>query len=132
MTIGLAGVSPDGPATVELTPVVRATVTAAEGATSAVGEVAWFGPRGGLYGRGRSLQLNTLPYGVHVLRASVANGGDGSGEASWLVERTRDGRYLLHRGTITYPEPDCQPGSVEASVKPPDTKPSPRRRRGNP
>jgi hypothetical protein len=132
VTIGLADVSPTGPATVELPPIIRATVIGPEGATSAVGEIGWHAAQGGLYGHGRTLQLSALPYGVHVLRATVANGGDGSGEASWLVERTRDGRYLLHRGTITYPDPDCSPSSVQASEKPPIKTPaptSPRRKR---
>lgn len=100
VTIGLAGVASRGAATVELPPIVRATVTTAEGTTSAAGEIRWHGAHGLLYGRGRSLQLSALPYDVHVLRAPVANGGDGSGEASWLVERTREDPYFLHRGTI--------------------------------
>jgi hypothetical protein len=129
VTVGLSGVTTAaGEATVELPPIVRATLTGPDGATAS-GEVDWFGPRGGLYGRGRSLQLSTVPYGVHVLRAAVANTGDGSGESSWMVERTRDDRYFLHRGTIEYPESECRPGQVSASLKPRGEPPASRSRR---
>ena len=72
----------------------------------------WFGR-----GRGRSLRLSALPYGAHVLRAAVQNAGEGDGEASWLVERTRDRRYFWHRGTISYPDPECSPGSVTSTIE---------------
>ena len=132
VNVGLVGVSPTDAATVELAPIIRATLTNDEGTATAAGDITWHDERGGLYGRGRSLQLSALPYGVHVLRAAVANTGDGSGEASWLIERTREDRYYLHRGTISYPDPECPPGSVQATVKPsPEPPPSPPRRRRN-
>lgn len=101
--------------TVELPPTVRVAVTTADGSTSTTSQVSWFDARGGLIGRGRSIALNTLPVGVHTIRASVANGGDGDGTASWLIERTRDGRVLWHRGTITYPDPSCASPAVKAT-----------------
>jgi hypothetical protein len=128
VTIELAGVPSAGVGTVELPPIVRATVTGPEGATAG-GDILWFGPRGGLYGRGRSFQLNAVPHGVHVLRASVENRGEGSGEGSWLIERTRDDRYFLHRGTITYPDTDCPPGSITAGPTPRTDPPARRARR---
>jgi hypothetical protein len=137
VTVGLAEPPAKGDATVELPPIVRATVTGPDGAT-VPGDVGWFGATGGLYGRGRSLQLSALPHGVHVLRAAVSDTGHGSGEASWLVERTRDDRYFLHRGTIRYPDPDCGRGDVSASLRPrsdpprsdpPPSSPSRRRQR---
>ncbi len=117
VTISLAGVS-GSDATIELTPIVRVAVTSSDGTTSNAGPVSWYGSRGGLIGRGRSFLLNNLPVGVHLVRAFVADGGDGSGTASWLFERTRDGRYFWHRGTITYPDPDCPQGDVKATREP--------------
>jgi hypothetical protein len=129
VTVGLAEGRAKGDATIELPPVVRATITGPDGATVS-GDVGWFSANGGLYGRGRSLQLSALPHGVHVLRAAVGDTGHGSGEASWLVERTRDDRYFLHRGTVRYPDPDCRPGDVSASLRPrPDPPPSSSSRR---
>lgn len=115
--VELAGVAPGAEATVELPSVLRAVLRSDDGTASAAGDVAWYGPRGGLYGRGRSLQLSVLPYGAYVLRAAVENAGDGDGEGSWIVERTRDDRYFWHRGTVTYTDPECHPGNVSASFE---------------
>jgi len=104
----------EGP--VELPATLRAVLTSDDGASGARGDIAWFGAGGGLLGRGRALRLSALPYGVHVLRAAVANAGDGDGEASWLVERTRDDRYYWHRGNVSYPE-ECRPGTVGSGPK---------------
>ena len=38
-----------------------------------------------------------------------------TGEA--IVERTRDDRYFWHRGTVTYTDPECHPGTVSASFE---------------
>lgn len=100
--------------TADLPPVVRVAVRSNDGTASAAGDVSWHGPDGGLLGRGRSLPLNVLPVGVHAVTASVADTGDGAGSATWLFERTRDGRYQWHRGTVTYPDA-CPPGGVTAA-----------------
>jgi hypothetical protein len=113
--IQLIGVEAAEGATVELAPTVRVAVTTATGGTLATGQILWHGADGGLIGRGRSLLLSNLPVGVHVVHASVLNEGDGEGTRAWIFERTRDGRYLWHRGTITYPEPEDPSHAVEAS-----------------
>ncbi len=115
--VELAGIAPSAEATVELPAVLRAVVRNDDGTASAAGDVAWYGPRGGLYARGRSLLLSVLPYGAYVLRAAVENAGDGDGVGSWIVERTREDRYFWHRGTVTYTDPECHPGSVSAAFE---------------
>ena len=115
--IGLAGIARGSETTVELPPVLQAAITTEDGAATASGDVVWFGGGGGLYARGRSLRLSALPYGTNLLRAAVQNAGEGDGEASWLVEKTRDGRYFWHRGTISYPDSECSPGSVTSTIE---------------
>jgi hypothetical protein len=115
LDIHLVGVQ-SANATVELPPIVHVAVTRADGSTIDSGQIGWYGPGGGLIGRGRSLALSVLPVGVRVVRAAVLNTGEGEGIASWLFERTADGRYFWHRGTVTYPDPDCPPRITSASV----------------
>lgn len=114
-TLHLLGAEPASAASAALPPMVRVAVRSDDGTTSVAGDVTWHGANGGLLGRGRSLPLNVLPVGVHAVTAYVADTGEGSGTATWMFERTRDGRYFWHRGTITYPEPDCQPGGITAT-----------------
>ncbi len=116
--LGLRDVDPTAAGRTEIPPILRATLWSEEGTESASGFVAWYNGRGALLGRGTTLQLNALPLGVHAIRAHVSNAGDGDGEAHWLIERTREHRYFLHRGTITYPDPDCPQGDVTSTHEP--------------
>ena len=110
--VGLADVTDTGKGSVELPPILRLALTADDGARTASGEIGWYGAGGGLLGRGRSLPLSTLAVGTHVIRVAVENTGDGSGDAQWIIEHARDGRFIWHRGTITYPDPDCRHDDV--------------------
>ncbi len=116
--IGLADVTATGKGSIELPPILRLALTTDDGARTAAGEIGWYGASGGLLGRGKSLLLSTLAVGTHQIRVAVENTGDGSGDASWIIEHTRDGRFVWHRGTITYPDPECRHDDVTSSYEP--------------
>lgn len=113
--IHLADVTAPAKGSVELPAVLRLALTTDDDARSATGEIGWYSAHGGLIGRGRSLPLSGLAVGTHVLRVAVQNTGDGNGDASWIIERRRDGRYVWHRGTITYPDPECTHDDVSST-----------------
>jgi hypothetical protein len=85
---------------VQLPAVVRASVVRAGARTAGRPDVRWYNERGAELGRGRGLDLRTLPLGQSLLTATVLDRGDGSGEGQWLVERTANGEFRLLRGTL--------------------------------
>lgn len=50
-------------------------------------------------GRGRTLDLRSLPVGYHALGAAVLDTGQGAAFAQWMIERTSGGEFILHRGS---------------------------------
>ncbi len=113
--IRLADVTPAPRGSVDLPAVLRVAVTTEDDARTASGDIGWYTANGGLLGRGRSLPLSVLPVGTHVLRVAVQDAGDGSGDESWIIERTRDGRFVWHRGTVSYPDPECRQQVVSSN-----------------
>lgn len=115
--VGLADVTDTGKGSVELPPILRIRLTDDDGARTASGEIGWYHAGGGLLGRGKSFPLGSLAVGTHVIRVAVENTGDGSGDASWIIEHTRDGRFIWHRGTITYPDPECRHDDITSKYE---------------
>lgn len=65
-------------------------------------QVLWFA-NGAEIGRGRALDLRSLPVGQHALNAVVQDSGSGGTQASLLVERTEDGQCRLLSGDLERP-----------------------------
>jgi hypothetical protein len=74
-------------------PVLR---VAAVGSTLAGTQLRWYDSRGTEIGSGRSFDLRALRPGFHLLSVRMADRGNGGGTASWRVEITRAGKYLVH------------------------------------
>ena len=96
--ITLPGIPTEQPGSHALPAVLRAVVELIAGKTHQRPELRWYDSAGAELARGRSLDLRRLPVGEHLLTATVIENGEGSGAAQWLVERTPEDRFLLHRG----------------------------------
>lgn len=85
------------------------------GATMDGRTLRWYDGRGAEIGRGRTLDLGRVAPGQHQVTV-VAPGHEGA-SATWLVERTRDGRVLLLIGDQKARiSPRCPPGCVPAAT----------------
>ena len=107
--ISIPGVGLESPATYEVNPVIRVSVLDRYGRSVENPEILWYGGAGSQIGRGRSFDLRQLPIGFQQLRAVVLNTGQEGGSTRWMVEHSRDNHFRIHRGTITYPDPNCPP-----------------------
>jgi len=92
-TISLAGVEAREAGAHEVDGALRAIVQSSTGSTSSAADLRWYDARGGEIGRGRSCDPAALPAGQHTITA-VSPRNEGA-SATWLVERTRDGRTLV-------------------------------------
>lgn len=93
ITISIAGVEARKAGAHEIEGALRATVISSAGSTSAASELRWYDARGAEIGRGRSFDPARLPAGQHTITAVSPR--DDHASATWLVERTRQGRTLV-------------------------------------
>jgi len=100
LRIFLTGASKPTTKTQALPSIIRVAAVDDDGSSLARPAVRWYDSRGGELGRGRSLDLRTLPVGAHTVRVAILNTGYGTGTVQWLLERTAGGQFLLHRGTL--------------------------------
>ncbi len=94
--------------TYELPSIVSATIV---GGGEDSGRVRWYGSTGGELARGSRLDLSRLEPGTNVVTAHVVGSDVSISSVQWLIERTRDGRFLLHIGDIggDVPSDDDEP-----------------------
>lgn len=95
-TVRIVGVGA-APGARNLPRVVRATVP---GVRDGRGQLRWYDDRGGELARGERLDLGKLAIGQNVLTAHVAGADTPTNDGQWLVERTGDGRFVLHVGQV--------------------------------
>lgn len=62
--------------------------------------IRWYAESGAEIGRGARLDLSSLRTGSSVVTARVTDSGVPTTTAQWHVERTTDGRFLLHVGQV--------------------------------
>ncbi len=96
--IGLVGIDTTRPGAHAVPAVLKATIQSGNGGTLPGAALRWYDSRGGEIARGRSLDLAALRVGQHQITAVAPDTGAGGGSATWLIERTADGRFLLLRG----------------------------------
>ena len=92
IAIAAAGVDTRREGAHELPRLLGAVVQSPFGATLPRAALRWYDARGAELARGRSLDLSRLAVGQHQITAVAAAEG---AAARWLIERTRDGRFLL-------------------------------------
>ena len=90
--LSLAGVAAGAGGSVPLPPLLRLVMS--NGPVRP--DVRWYNSRGAEIGRGRTLELNRLPPGMHAVHAVVLDTGQGGATAVWTVEHQRSGRFVLH------------------------------------
>ena len=78
--------------------VLKAAVLTRAGATVSGSSLRWYDGNGREIGRGRSFDLGRLRVGQHQLSVRLLDTGFGGGSATWLINHTADGRFLLHVG----------------------------------
>ncbi len=71
--------------------ILQVAVIDEDGGSVPAPDLAWYDDRGTEIGRGRSIDLNTLREGQHVVKAVALGRGREAAERSWLVERRADG-----------------------------------------
>lgn len=91
--VSLAGVVARGEGAHALPEVLRAVVQADDGSTTPGASLRWYDARGAEIARGRSFDPRQLRAGQH--RITVVDPRSEGATATWLLERTRDGRTLL-------------------------------------
>lgn len=92
-TVALAGVETRKAGAHEVQGALRASVLSSAGSTAPASDLRWYDSHGAEIGRGRSFDPAQLPAGQHAITA-VSPRHDGA-SATWLIERTREGRTLV-------------------------------------
>ncbi len=116
ITISLADVEARAGAH-EVPGALRATVQSVAGSTSPAADLRWYDAHGAELARGRSFDPSRLPAGQHLLTAVSPSNDRAS--ATWLVERTRDGRTLVLVGDQ---KPRLSPRRPSEPQEPPSEK----------
>lgn len=100
-----------GEGATELPRVIRAVVLGSDRPN----DLRWYDGSGGELARGSRLDLGSLPVGrtVVTVRANADRVPTPSGQ--WQVERTRDDRFVLHRGDVPKPAPRDDRGRVQSA-----------------
>jgi hypothetical protein len=91
----LVGVGTPGPGAHALPRILRASLVTGAGAATPGAALRWFDGKGAELSRGRSFDLGNLRVGQHQISAIALNTGAGGGSATWLIEHTADGHFLL-------------------------------------
>ncbi len=81
----------------ELHRIVRAAVL---GAGDEPVRLRWYDELGAEIGRGTTLDLGILPRGMHVITAHTIGSERPARDGHWLIERTRDDRFVVHTGQV--------------------------------
>ena len=103
--IQLVGVPSTGGNRIKIPSLIKAAAIINGNKTDAFPEIVWYNDKGVEIGRGRSFNLNKLPYGETLVKASVLDKGQGSGNNQWLIERNRNEEFYILRGTIERKKP---------------------------
>lgn len=76
---------------------MRVTTLSEDGTVAGGDDIRWFDEQGREIGRGRTLNIRSLPQGQHLVSADAIHLGAGAARASWLIERAADGVRILKR-----------------------------------
>ena len=96
-TVVISGFARPRTGSQELPRVVTATVV---GAGEYGGRIRWFGAAGGELARGGRLDLGQLSVGSNVVSATLVGSEYNTPVTQWLIERTKDDRFVIHTGDI--------------------------------
>lgn len=98
LRISLVGVAAGATGSLPVPPFLRMAVSGFTGALAERQYLRWYDSQGAEIGRGRTLDLRTLRRGFHAVRAVALDTGQGTGSATWAIEHTRSGQFVLHLG----------------------------------
>jgi hypothetical protein len=104
--ISIAGIPVGTKGCFEIPALLTTRLLHRDGETVPASAQRWYDSSGAEIGQGRHLDLRTLKVGEHLITATVLETGLGIGSATWHVERTGDGRFLLHVGDRKRQPPD--------------------------
>lgn len=113
----LAGVDLKARGALALPGLLRATVFDATGASLRAGSLRWFDAHRAELARGRTLNLESLPVGQHQITLAAPHLA--ATTATWLIERRRDGRFLLLAGDQKT-RPSSHPEELKPETRPED------------
>ena len=121
VSLTLAGVGPIGDKPLAIDAVPHVLATDVTGAQVSDRYISWYDSSGGRLGRGRYVDLRSLPDGRHVIRAVIRSHGGRTVGKSWVIEK-RAGAYLVHAVMCDPERPPRKPEHTHPHPAPPPCK----------